>query len=166
MDKEQKPTEQLVDETFREYAWNYFSLHADQRLRAFHFYITLSTALIGSFLLLLRYGQGHKWLAILGMLLFFFSFVFAKLDRRTRDMIQHAEDALKFLDSKHDLPDQDGKAHPLKLFHCDDEHTARAAPFPLVVGYFSYSRCFRWVFNVFGVTGIIAACAALSVFPP
>ena len=32
-----------LDELFREYAWDYFALHADHRLRAFHFYILLST---------------------------------------------------------------------------------------------------------------------------
>lgn len=165
MGNEHEPEGQSIDETFREYAWDYFSLHADQRLRAFHFYITLSTALVGSFLLLLRYGQSHKWLAVLGVLLTFFSFLFAKLDRRTRDMIKHAEEALKFLDSKHDLPDQDGRAHPLKLFNRDDEHTREAAQWPLVDGHFSYSRCFRWVFNVFGVTGLAAAIASLLVFP-
>lgn len=154
-----------MDETFREYAWNYFSLHADQRLRAFHFYITLSTALVGGYLLLLRYGQTHKWLAILGFLLTFFSFLFSKLDRRTRDMIKHAEDALKFLDSKHNLPDQDGRAHPLKLFNRDDEHTKQVVLWPLVDGYFSYSRCFRWVFNVFGSIGVVAALVSLLAFP-
>jgi hypothetical protein len=32
------------DDRIREYAWDYFQLHAEQRLKAFHFFITLATA--------------------------------------------------------------------------------------------------------------------------
>jgi hypothetical protein len=31
------------DDTFREYAWDYFQLPADQRLKVFQFSITLAT---------------------------------------------------------------------------------------------------------------------------
>ena len=158
-------SQQELDKTFREYAWNYFEIHADQRLRAFHFYIVLSTALVGGFLLLLRDDHGHKWMSALGFLLAFFSFVFSKLDRRTRDLINHAEDALKFLDSHHDLKDVEGRPHPLKLFSRDDELTRSLKLWPLFTGHFSYSRCFKWVFNVFAITGIVAAIACIYVFP-
>ena len=30
------------DDTFREYAWDYFQLHAEQRLKAFQFFIVAS----------------------------------------------------------------------------------------------------------------------------
>ena len=65
-----------LDEVFREYAWDYFAVHAEQRLKAFHFYILLSTAIIGGFGLLIRNGEFHKWMALFGLLLLFFSFVF------------------------------------------------------------------------------------------
>src|SRR5689334_9313771 len=54
-----------LDELFREYAWDYFALHADHRLRAFHFYILLSTALVGGFALSVRNGGFQRWMAIL-----------------------------------------------------------------------------------------------------
>lgn len=162
---EKNSPQQALDETFREYAWKYFELHADQRLRAFHFYITLSSAVIGGFLLLLRYGQNHKWMAVLGLLLVFFSFVFSKLDLRTRNLINHAETALRFLDDQRDLSDVEGQPHPLKLFSRDDHLTRSAKLWPLLIGHFSYSRCFRWVFTVFAITGVVTAAACLIAFP-
>ena len=58
-----------LEETFRVYAWGYFQLHAEQRLKAFQFFITLATAIVGGSVLLLRYGQGYMWMAVLGFLL-------------------------------------------------------------------------------------------------
>ena len=133
-----------LDDTFREYDWNYFELHADQRLKAFQFFISLSTALVGGFLLLFRFGQGHKWAAVLGLLLALFSFVFWKLDRRTRMLVHNAEEALKYLDALHNLPDVDG------------------APWR---GYFSYSRCFKYVFVTFAILGVVGAVACIVWLP-
>ena len=153
-----------LDETFREYLWNYFELHAGQRLATFHFYITLSTALIGGFLLLVRYGQNHKWMGVLGLLLAFLSLVFAKLDARTRKMVKNAEGALSFLDAHHGLLDVEGAPHPLRVFDRDNHYTKNAKLWPLTTGHFSYERCFRWVFVVFGIVGILTALACFVYF--
>ncbi len=104
-------------------------------------------------------------MSVLGLLLTFFSFVFSKLDRRTRNLINHAEAALTFLDDQHNLNDIDGQPHPLRLFSRDNELTRSANLWPLLTGHFSYSRCFRWVFNAFAVTGIVTAGACLIAFP-
>ena len=154
-----------LDETFRDYAWRYFELHAEQRLKTFQFFITLATAIVGGSLLLLRYGQGHKWMAVLGFLLSFLSFVFWKLDVRTRTLVKNAEEALKFLDAKHQLPTVDGAPHPLAMFTRDDHFTSQEKKFPLSSGHFSYSRCFRYVFVAFAVIGLAAGIGGLIYFP-
>jgi hypothetical protein len=146
------PTESL-DERFREYAWDYFSLHADQRLRAFHFYVLISTALLGGFALSVKNGALQSWMAVFGALLVFFSFVFWKLDDRTRQLVKNAENALKFLDDQHRLEDQDGLPHPLRLFSREETASRQLAAFPLMSGHFSYARCFRWVFGMFSIVG-------------
>lgn len=164
MTNDEKP-QQSLDEIFREYAWDYFALHAEQRLKTFQFYVTLSTALVGGFLLLVRYGQNYKWMGVLGLLLAFLSGVFAKLDQRTRRMVKNAEEALNFLDAQHALPDVDGTPHPLRLFARDDHFTTNAKRWPLTTGHFSYSRCFKWVFTVFASVGALTALACFVLFP-
>lgn len=154
-----------LDEIFREYVWDYFALHAEQRLKTFQFYVTLSTALVGGFLLLIRYGQNHKWIGLLGLVLVLLSIVFAKLDQRTRGMVKRAEDALNFLDSQHGLADIAGAPHPLRLIANDKHFTDKAKLWPLTTGHFSYSRCFGWVFSLFGILGGLTAIACFAVLP-
>jgi hypothetical protein len=155
------PPPPTLDEIFRDYAWDYFAVHADQRLKAFHFYILLSTAIIGAFGLLVRNGEFHKWMALFGFLLVFFSFVFWKLDNRTRQLVKNGEAALRFLDAQHDLPDQDGVPHPLRLFDREQALSAKLPLFPLLYAHFTYARCFRWVFLMFSVVGLGASLACL-----
>ncbi len=38
----------------RDYAWKYFSMHADQRLKTFNFHVTLSTLIAGAFVAFLK----------------------------------------------------------------------------------------------------------------
>jgi hypothetical protein len=154
-----------LDETFRDYAWNYFALHAEQRLKTFHFFIILVTAIVGGFLLILRYGHTHKWIALLGFFLAFLSFVFWKLDVRTRALVKNAEEALKVLDAGHELPDSGGAPHALRLFDRDDYFTSRAPRFPLFSAHFSYSRCFNYLFFVVGLIGFGGGVAGLMYLP-
>jgi hypothetical protein len=37
-----------LQKELREYAWKYFSLHAEQRLKTFHFFVILATVLVGA----------------------------------------------------------------------------------------------------------------------
>ncbi len=152
----------FLDDAFRDYAWDYFSLHADQRLKAFHFYIILSTAIIGGFSLLLKNGAFYKWMAVFGLLLLFFSFIFWKLDNRTKQLVKSGEAALEFLDAQYALPDQDGVPHVLRLFTREKMLTAKHPLFPLSTGHFSYSRCFTWVFFMFSFLGAITTIVCLS----
>jgi hypothetical protein len=153
-----------LDETFRGYAWDYFALHADQRLKAFHFYILLSTAIMGGFAVLLRNGVFQRWMAVFGLFLVFFSFVFWKLDNRTRGLIKHGEDALEFLDAQHGLVSVDGAPHPLALFTREKFLSGKLPTYPLFSGHFTYARCFRWVFSFFSIIGVAAiiVCAGFA----
>ena len=74
-----------LQDVFRESAWRYFAIHAEQRLKMFQFYITISTALLGGGVLLIRTGQNAIALMLLSFLASFFSFVFWRLEVRTPD---------------------------------------------------------------------------------
>lgn len=144
---------EFLDTNFRDYAWKYFALHADQRLKAFQFFITLSTAITGALIFMVRLGDPNKWVSILGLLLVILAFVFWKLEQRTKDLIKNGENALKYLDSLHSLENVDEQPHPLRLFTRDDHLTSHSKKFPIKDGSFSYSNCFNSMFLVVGSGG-------------
>ena len=147
----------------REYAWNYFQVHADQRLKMFNFFILMSTLVIGGFFSLSKNGsmKFSKWCALIPFCLTFFSFVFWKLEERTRMLVKNGERALKYIDNTTDLPDSNGMPHPLRLFDFDDAVSNVAPRYPLISAHFSYSRSFRWVFCFFGLLGILGTIICL-----
>ena len=154
-----------LDATFRDYLWKYFALHSDQRLKAFQFYITLATALIGAAAVLLRGDGVQRWIAVFGLLLAFVSFVFWKIDERTRQMIKRAEQGLCHLDVLQALPDIDGAPHPLRIFAHDDHAMQTLRQGPTTTAVFSYTRSFQWVFWTFGVIGVVFAVACATLLP-
>jgi hypothetical protein len=158
MTAESKPIEDDDQLTaLRDHAWDYFELHAEQRLKTFHFYILLETGLIAAMLLAARVGLPDvRVLAIIGLTMVFFSYVFWKLDFRTKGMIKVAEEALRLFERRR---------------FGADEQMASSAPFTndpqargLVgispFGTLSYSKCFGAVFVGFGLLGL--AITALS----
>lgn len=153
-----------LDEIFRDYAMQYFTLHAEQRLKMFQFYISLSTAIMGGSLLIFRYGHQSRWITLLWFFLAFLSFIFWKLDGRSRTLIRNAEEALKFLDSKLQLPDVDGAPHPLTIFARDDKLFGESPKFPLLYVPFSYTRSFKYVFAAVSCLGISAGVFGLVYF--
>ena len=142
-----------LDQIYRANAWRHFAIHADQRLKMFQFYITISTALFGAGIFLFRAGQNDVAIILLGLLALFFSFVFWKLDVRTSILVKNAEDAIKHLDESIDLPNIDGEPNPLKLFTRDDFRNS--SPSRVHRFRFSYRRCFALVFVVIGCLGIL-----------
>jgi hypothetical protein len=70
---------------FRDYAWAYFKLHADQRLQSFNFFLIVAGLLAGGITSLLKDGGGTRWIAtVLGLTLAVLSFVFWRLEERTQ----------------------------------------------------------------------------------
>ena len=150
-----------LQDVFRESAWRHFGIHAEQRLKMFQFYITISTALLGGGVLLIRTGQNAIALMLLSFLASFFSFVFWRLEVRTRILIKIAEDAIKYLEGSCDVPDVDGQPSPLKLFTRDDFRT-QSSKRRSVLSYFSYHKCFELVFAVIGVLGAFGMIYGLT----
>lgn len=145
---------------FRTYAWGYFVQHAEQRLKTFNFYVVFCTVLIGAFATLVS-KNGLTWhFSVLPLLLPIFSFVFWKLDIRTKILIGVAEEAIKYLDGLA-LKDASPEARVLALFERDEEQTSCLKKYPLIDGYFSYSRVFNWVFAVMAIFGIMGVVICL-----
>ncbi|MFA6191716.1 MAG: hypothetical protein WC665_05120 [Sulfurimonas sp.] len=131
----------------RNYAWQYFTTHAEQRLKTFHFFIIIMTLLIGTIFTLIKL-ENTFLIILMAALMSFFSFIFWKLDQRNRELINHAQCALKKIEKKSNI----------KLFLEESEKTEKQKEAKKDSSFFnrhySYSDCFNSVFKLFGIGGI------------
>lgn len=146
----------------RIYAWNYFSLHATQRLTTFNFYLVISTLLTaGLWSTVTQAHDENLWIAIvICLLITVISIIFEKLDERNRIFVHSAEQALRYLDDHMGLEDDGNIPHVLKLVARDDYETkldemkkARKSFWPSELR-LRYSHCFGYVFLSFKSVGI------------
>jgi hypothetical protein len=153
------------DFNLQQYAWNYFQLHAEQRLKTFEFYIVMATVLLSGYGVSLKENDLKPISVVLGILLTILSFVFWKLDVRNKQLIKNAEQVLKTIEKECIPESSENTFNILKLFTYDDEQKKDRASFFFWRRYFSYSNCFNIMFIVFAVLGIIAslwACCCLN----
>lgn len=105
----------------RTYAWGYFALHADQRMKLFNFFLILSGLILAAFPAVRGMAAGAKVVALLPLLLVLTAFIFWRLEKRTRRLVKNAEDALRFLDEQWPFEPLPDKSPPyLRLFERDD----------------------------------------------
>lgn len=142
-----------LQQIYRDSAWKHFAIHAEQRLKMFQFYITISTALLGGGVLLLRTGEVGVGIILVGFLGSFFSFVFWQLEARTRILVKNAEDAISYIDDSLNIPNVDCEPSPLELFARDEFRTRQYGRFAL--SHYSYHTSFVLVFAVNGGLGVI-----------
>jgi hypothetical protein len=152
------------EEIFRKYAWDYFEYHADQRMKTFNFFIVMAGLLAGGITSLLKDGGSPWWITPLGILLFILSIVFWKLDQRNRMLVRNGEAAIRYLDSLHQLPnDEGGVPHILKIFERDDYICQRIPIFPLTKARLSYTKSLAIVFALFAFFGIFFAVGCFFI---
>ena len=152
----------------RTYAWNYFSYHAEQRLKSFNFYVILVTAILAGLLTAAtRVTAKELWLlSPLGILITLLSLMFGLLDRRNKELITNGEAALRFLDENEGLIDTNGRPHPMKIFSNDDFEVSLKQRLPLSAAHMSYSIVFKCLFWLFGLMGIVLAIACIALYRP
>jgi len=150
----------------RLYAWDYFQIHASQRLTTFNFYLIISTVIGTGYFMSLKEGIISPIGIILGLLLSFLSFIFWKLDVRNRQMIKNAEDALKYLERQLNLKKNDSEPHILQIF-CYEEYqiknSKQSKSFWPWRTYYSYSACFNLVFIIVGFLGFVGAIYSMTI---
>lgn len=143
-----------IESEIRNHAWNHFSLHAQQRMSAFQFFITLETGLIGVALFILQYQSaiGFKYILVaVGPIICTLAFVFWKIDQRTRDLIGRAEASLRDVESFFLANSSIAKTLPFT----DDPQQKGMKAFPLISGRLNYSQSFGVIFLVSGLVGLI-----------
>ncbi len=154
----------------RQYLWNYFQLHASQRLTTFKFYITISTIISTGYVATVGASVISILAILLGFILSLLSFIFWKLDSRNKQLIKNAEAALKCLESLPDfsnsIPTNKNVASVLKIFTYEEEQTDKMRknnsfwPWRNV---YSYSKCFNTVFAIFGILGFFGTLYAIAI---
>jgi hypothetical protein len=148
----------------RDYAWKYFALHADQRIKTFNFFLILCTLIAGGLITILRDGGNIALGALPAFILTLLSFVFWRLDIRNKQLIHHSEEALMILEDDDRLPDCDNTPNRLKLFRHEGHMTDKRRQTRLLrlfSTHYSYSTCFNLVFLIFGLSGLITGIILL-----
>jgi hypothetical protein len=146
----------MPDDALRKTAWDYFSVHAAQRLTSFNFYIALSSVAVTTYFASFKADSNLAFARpALSGLLCLFSFIFWKLDQRNRFLIKNAEKALKYLEGLDQSPES-----VTKLFTHEEQQTQLMRPkgwrrLMFWRSVLSYSDCFNLVFLVFFLVGLI-----------
>ena len=137
----------------RTYAWSYFAYHADQRMKTFHFYLIVTSALTAGIITLesKSVDQLGRTPSFLCFGVAFLSLMFGFLDRRNARLVKNGEAALRHLDSLENHERTGSVPHVLEIFAIDD-HTAQLNS----RDHYSYSKILRGIFWVFGVAGVLA----------
>jgi hypothetical protein len=149
--------------SYRTNIWSYFSLHAEQRLKTFNFYLIVATILVSGYIGLLKEDLYSNFLFILPLLLSIISFVFWKLDLRVKYMVKIAEQILNKIDLQLLSSLDDSLAKELNVFEKDHaffyQYNIKHSKF--YTRLYSYSKCFNIVFFLLGFTGLLISFVEL-----
>lgn len=148
-------------QSLRNYAWGYFAFHAEQRMKAVHFYLILSTVLVTGFINGIKNTDNYFLFAIVGFVLALISFFFKRLDERNKELVRNGEAALKFLDSLEDLENVEEQPNVLKIFEYDDYTIKKKQEKSKNFSHFSYSTFLNYIFLTFGLLGFVTGILCL-----
>lgn len=154
----------LTESDFLKVLWNYFTIHANQRIQMLNFYIILETFFITGLLALLQIKDRLSIVEIiLGIAIVFFSYIFYALDKRTKDMIKISEEAIKSIEQKY--TPQYGNA--IMIFSLEQEKTLFDRRWRwFAKNCLSYSKLFVLIyvfFSIIGLVGIILGLTNMSI---
>jgi len=137
----------------RDYAWNYFAFHADQRLRTFNFFLALVTVIVGGLIAILSNSDRPILGLPLAAALVVVAVIFWLLDERNHDLLTGSETALKSIEASMSDLKEPCSPGELQLFlrekHETDKRKKSARLF-----YFTYHSSFRLVFLIVAAVGL------------
>ncbi len=129
-----------------EHAWKFFEVHSQQRMTVFNFYITVVGLLVAGCGIALQQGGKFMYFSvILGFFISFITFIFYKLDGRVSALIKKSENALKHLEINYEHSSA-------RIFSSEEEQSNINSG---LLSIWTYGRCFRIVFFVLGMVGLI-----------
>jgi len=154
--------ERTSKEYLRQQAWDYFQMHATQRLTTFNYYLVISTAITAAIAITFQKDYQIPALGvILSLMLIAVSYIFLKLDGRNIELIELAESALKYFEEmeKSGFPNEDGKPPKALLFMYEAQDSAEKDATQRV--HFKYKTCLKLTIFLFIGGGFVALALAL-----
>jgi len=132
----------------RAHIWNYFNVHANQRMSMFNFFLVL-TGLLGAGLAACVQGQRVLQLlgGITGLFLSAVAFAFYKLDQRTSFLVKHAEGAMVRLESEFKIAEA-------RIFTAEISETASRSLLSSILGMWTYGTSLRFIFLLTVLAGL------------
>lgn len=152
---EQRAAFDDAEKTAQLFAWSYFAFHAQQRQTVFNFFVVLIGASLAAFAATIDKPAAAKLHAAIGCVLTICSFLFWRLDERSRCLIQLAEASLKEIEVR--LIDRTGLARLNILARSDDK----------IGGVFerveSFTQIYRIAFILIGLSGLGIVLRSISL---
>jgi hypothetical protein len=139
----------------RAHVWNYFTIHAGQRISMFNFFLVL-TGLVAAGLAACLQGQGVLRLlgAVMGLFLAVVALAFFKLDQRSSFLVKHAEGAMVKLESTFTVAEA-------RIFTAEIPDTAAGTLLPASRRMWTYGTSLRFIFLVTGLAGLSGGILSL-----
>ncbi len=137
----------------RDHAWDWFALHAGQRMQSFNYFIVAVAFLTGGYASLL---EKRPWIAVGTALMGAWIAVwFNRLDRRTRQLISAGESALGVaqarLAERAEIPE-------VKILECVKQPARGASSYSQIIGVIEWTICFGFMVAAI-YAGWLAACS-------
>ena len=152
----------------REYVWKHWAFHADQRLRAFHFFILIVTVILAGLLTYLKDARYPAFVAPACVFVPVLSWIFWRLDCRSRAFIHHAEEILKEIEGaiseelvpldRRLITQMERKSHAVWQANYDKSPFNPSRWWQAPLGFY---HSFAAVFIAFGVLGLGLGIASL-----
>jgi hypothetical protein len=140
----------------QDYAWNWFSYHASQRMTVFRFFfLVMGVITVGYYQTI---EEQPQIALVLSALAAFFSIAFWRLDARTTELIKIGEALLKEIEKKFDKLDlknaklvamADAKVKPFTTRFCPNF-------------FYSYSQVFPAIFAILTISSVVAFICAFQ----
>jgi hypothetical protein len=133
-----------TDDKALDHAWAYFTLHANQRITVFNYFVVFAGILCTGLAATMQASVRLSFVGIaLGLILVMLSFLFWKLDQRTSFLIKHAEDVIKT---------HEPALAPLLADEVGKTSNAKAND-----GLWTYGEVFRAIFVAMALIGVAGA---------
>ena len=147
----EKLSSYLNKNDFYNILWNYFSMHANQRMQLFNFYIIIECFLLGGYFTVTQFINNHGlYRIIICILVIMFSIVFFLLDFRTKTMIKIVEKSIIEIEQKHKVI----IGNEFMIFTNENEITGLNHSKFYFYKLLSYSKLFFLIFLCFSLIGI------------
>lgn len=151
-----------AEDAAREYAWRWFEYHASQRQAVFRFFLLVSGALAAAYVTLAKSSPPSKATLAIGGLMAIAAFLFWRLDRRSKALIDLAEDYLKYEEKRLSilLGTETEPVPEIMLATNANRHRPKSAVEAVTTGaifaqFTSFKQIYGWIFILVGVTGAV-----------